>query len=70
MQAEPNIMPLTAVPRALRDLTGQTVTYQQLWAAATAGSIPAERHAGHWVVRPDRLRDIAKHFGLKVRRSA
>jgi hypothetical protein len=52
---------LTDVPRALAPF-GAHATYQQLWGAAVAGRIPAERVGRKWTIRTADLATIAKTF--------
>jgi hypothetical protein len=52
-------MPIIEVPRALREY-GLATTYQRLWRAAVAGSIPAERVGKRWHVRTADLAIIAQ----------
>ena len=52
-------IPLTDAPRALRAY-GLSTTYQRLWGAAEAGSIPAERVGKRWHVRTADLAIIAQ----------
>ena len=52
-------IPLTDAPRALRAY-GLSTTYQRLWGAVVAGSIPAERVGKRWHVRTADLPIIAQ----------
>jgi len=54
-----DMIPLTDAPRALA-AHGLATTYQRLWIAAVAGSIPAERVGKKWHVRKDDLPIIAQ----------
>lgn len=66
MEAEANIIPLTGVPLALKQLTGRSISYSRLWNAATSGAIASERIGGRLYARPERLPEIAAYFGLTV----
>jgi hypothetical protein len=52
-------MPIIEAPRALREY-GLATTYNAIWIAAVAGSIPAERVGKKWHVRKDDLPIIAQ----------
>lgn len=52
-------IPLSDAPRLMRD-AGSTVSYQKLWRAAIAGTIPAQRVKGRWYIAADDLQMIAQ----------
>jgi|GEM_PF-1680824 len=52
---------LTYAPRALAAY-GTAPTYHQLWIAAVAGCIPAEKAGKRWMIREADLATIASHL--------
>jgi hypothetical protein len=60
-----NFLSLTAVPLHLHE-QGVTVTYNQIWRAATEGRIPAERVGGRLFVKTDDLAKVASVFAPRV----
>jgi len=56
-----NIIPLPDLPRALA-AQGISTPYVTLWRHVVAGSIPAHRHGGRWVINPADLPGIARFF--------
>ena len=59
-------IPLPAVPRKMRELTGEAPpTYRQIYAAVLNGAVKAEQGSnGRWRVDSD-LTPILQYFGLK-----
>jgi hypothetical protein len=65
-------IPLTVVPRAIRDAVQDSETapsYRRIYVAVLNGSIPADRINGRWHVSSN-LKPIIQHFGLVERASA
>jgi hypothetical protein len=57
----PDTIPLTDLPRALRE-HGAAPSYQQCWQAIVAGNVPARRAGSRWIVRAADLPEIARTF--------
>lgn len=55
----PDSIPLTDLPRALRE-HGAAPSYQQCWKAIVAGDVPARRAGSRWTVRAADLPEIAR----------
>lgn len=53
---------LIEAPRALMAHIAPPPTYHQLWMAAVAGRIPAEKVGKRWMIRAADLERIAKTF--------
>ena len=67
-----NRVPLTMVPRAIREVIKDSSTapsYRQIYVAVLNGSIPADQTNGRWHVSGN-LKPILQHFKLVERASA
>lgn len=60
-------LPLTDLPRALRNAGYDSPRYRALYDRAVDGAYEAEKAAsGRWTFRPDNLDAIAKALGLSL----
>ena len=62
-----DLIPLSLLPRALREATGASPTYRQIYMKVLNGELPADNDGGRWFVDRARLPDIARALGLPAK---
>lgn len=55
---------LTDLPRALREITGQTPTYRQLWEKTVCGDVRVTKKGARYFADP---MEVAQDLGLTIR---
>jgi hypothetical protein len=62
----PDVLGLTQIPGAMKDVAEELPTYRHVYDAAVNGRIPAWQSHGRWYLRRSDLRAAAEALGLKL----